>query len=313
MKSRSNSAFLVFGRALLCSLMTIAFFWLLEFIVFHPKSNLLHMLQIPSLWFYPLAAGGVVFLWNLSRKFWWRLILIAAMAAGTYVVIQSLDQYIDGAVQEAVKVRKIISQDDQTEHPRYENAELLALDPFPIYYEQDNIPIEHFPYEVLNRIVENIQAAPEDLKKLPAAMYLIGDHEFNESIADAEQGDVYGYAVPNDMTIYLRLIQENADSTYTYQHNGAPVMLSSPNFYTETILHEMAHLLDASKSGGFRLHSESNDFKALYEANKDLLSEYGAQDSHEFFAEAAVYWYLYPKILEREAPDVYSYFSTLLS
>ena len=313
MKSRSNSAFLVFVRSLFCGLSTAAFVWLLQFLILLPKSGYLELFQIPGLWFLPLCTAGFVFFWNLSKKILWRLLLLAFMAGGVAAIANNPVQAWQYGVRQAAEVKRAASRTEQLSLPKYENAVLVASDPCPIYYVPDPEYPEPFDEQTLNQIIQTIQSAPDQLKRLPAAVYLVADRIFTESIPSSENGDVYGYTVPIDMTVYIRLIQDKADSLYTWKHNGQPVMLDDPDFYSETIIHELAHLLDLEYSEGIIFHSDKQAFKDLYQANIDCLSEYAMVDSHEYFAEAAVYWYSYPDLLKTVAPEVYNYFSNLLN
>ncbi|MCF0259563.1 MAG: hypothetical protein HUJ54_06865 [Erysipelotrichaceae bacterium] len=313
MKSRSNSAFLVFVRSLFYGLIGAAVVWLCEFIILLPKCSFAQLFQIPGLWLLPLGAGGFISFWNLSRKLVWRLLLLGFIAGGTAAVIKYPVESWQLGIRQATEIKRAVSKTEQTAAPKYDHAVLITDDPCPIYYVPDPEYPEPFDEGMLTRIVQTIQTAPDQLKKLPAAVYLVADRVFTDSIPSSEDQDIYGYTVPIDMTVYIRLIQEKADSLYTWKHDGQPVMLNDPDFYSDTIIHEMAHLQDLEYSKGIIFHSDSKEFLELFKANQNRLSEYAATDPHEFFAEAVVYWHTYPDLLQRCAPEVYDYFSNLLS
>ena len=141
--------------------------------------------------------------------------------------------------------------------------------------------------EINEYIEENIKTQPAFLLK-NAKMIVICRSEEYEKLEIVEVDTSTGYSDPNNMTIYIR--QENINSK-------------------GTISHELSHLFDYVTS--YHTYSNSPEFQALYNAAPNSITEYGATNVHEFFAEAGMMYVNSPSSLKSKNIDVYNYFNNL--
>lgn len=197
----------------------------------------------------------------------------------------------------------------QKKDPLYDDSVLEEDQPFLIFYTDDVNTPESMNPEDLSYLTQFIQSLPDVLTSNTAALYFVEDDLFLNQNDDLEHtGDIYGVSDVQNVAASIRLIHQNADQLYTLTKEGEQVILSNPDFYKETIVHELSHLLDLYSSGTGNLTSYSAEFRDLYEAAPDLLGEYGSTARTEYFAEAGVYYFLYPDRLKQLSLPLFEFF-----
>ncbi len=105
------------------------------------------------------------------------------------------------------------------------------------------------------------------------------------------------YSYSKDMSIHIRIITDPNIS----------------NEYDQTIAHELSHIFDFKDGNILNPYGYSSDdeFVALYQADPYSISEYGATDASEFFAEAGGLYITNPTALAQQNYAVYQYFDAL--
>lgn len=78
----------------------------------------------------------------------------------------------------------------------------------------------------------------------------------------------------------------------------------------DTVAHELWHVFDYA-NGNDEYYLSEFDFNILYNQNPGSISEYGATNVLEFFAEAGTMYLLSPEELKEKNMDVYNYFESL--
>ena len=153
--------------------------------------------------------------------------------------------------------------------------------------------------------IEQIKAAidsmPDFLLKECKNIYILDTEQYEKAgkelkMEDPSQTAAFSYS--GDMSIRVRILND-------------PAVL---NTYTRTMAHECSHIYDFSKGDAYDDPSglsTSKEFIALYEKYPDSISEYGATNEYEFFAEAGGLYITDPGYLEQLNPEVYQYFDQL--
>ena len=138
--------------------------------------------------------------------------------------------------------------------------------------------------EINEYIEENIKTQPAFLLKNAKMINICSPEEYAKlEIVKVDNSN--GYSDPNNMTIYIR--QDNINSK-------------------GTVSHELSHLFDV-----YETYATSHEFQALYNAAPNSITEYGATNVHEFFAEAGEMFVNSPSLLKSKNIDVYNYFNNL--
>lgn len=110
---------------------------------------------------------------------------------------------------------------------------------------------------------------------------------------------VGGYVTNLEQIVYLKVKIKD--------ENGPNV---SDEEKTKTITHELWHAYDWAYGNGESYYSELQ-MNELYNQNPESLSEYGATDVIEFFAEGGAMYINSPEELKEKNIDVYNFFEAL--
>lgn len=268
---------------------------------------------------YSLPAVPVAVMLSLSLFFFFliksglfRLILVTGLLVMGFVSVQMNPQYWSGLFGELQqRVLLDISQYIQKDTPIYSQADQLAEEPIAIYYVDDGNPETGVNPALLEELNYFVSILPDELLEQAAALYYVEDQAFEMSSYDGPSSQVFGFSNSGTMSSSIRLMTDINYLEYTQLKSGAYAFLDDPAFYKETIIHELSHLMDMKAGSSSTTYSDTEEFQALYQADPYSISGYGASNASEFFAEAAVYYYMYPELLETKNPDVFNYFEAL--
>ena len=174
-------------------------------------------------------------------------------------------------------------------------AQTLAIQGVPVYVEPD----ENTTKNDVDTFLRYLNKQPDYLISKCTKIYLQGENSYYSNAENNEAGQSsVGYADPEDYSIHLFI-----NNTKTLDHMMEYDIIA-------TITHELWHLYDFSNGDG--INDLSNfDFSNLYNANPNSITEYGATDSAEFFAEAGSMYINNPEELKEKNIDVYNYFEAL--
>ncbi|WP_286356535.1 anthrax toxin lethal factor-related metalloendopeptidase [Ileibacterium valens] len=310
MKSRTSSAFLAFIRNLLISLL-----WGAGILIFEISSlNLWEVLHYEvghwQLWFFPIAVFCFVFLYRSFKKPVMKLAICLIAISSLLLSLYFRGVQIADIASAYILDLKISQQKNvQKSTPLYPNSVLLTEEPLLVYWVDDEKTSETLNSEQLETTRQFIESLPEILTQYSAAVYLMEDSLFLQNNSDiASLGEVFGVSSTLQAASCIRVIFDDANVLYTYLKDGSTVFLNDPIFFRETIVHELAHLLDYYSTGIQDLLSESEEFNQFYEEDPDLFGDYGASAREEYFAEASVFYFLYPDLMKQIAPDIYQFF-----
>ena len=174
-------------------------------------------------------------------------------------------------------------------------AQTLTIQGVPVYVEPD----EETTQGDIDTFVKVINAQPGFLMKNCTGIHLQGDNTFVEYTQQnfGVNGNAAGYAPGEEVFLRTKL-------NYT---DGSKI---TEDIVKETVTHELWHVFDfANGSNGYRL--SKLDFNALYNQNPGSISEYGATNVLEFFAEGGAMYVNSPEELKEKNIDVYNYFESL--
>lgn len=174
-------------------------------------------------------------------------------------------------------------------------AQTLAIQGVPVYIEPD----ENTTQNDVDIFLKYLNKQPDYLISKCTKIYLQGENVYYSDAEDNEAGQSsVGYADPENYNVHLFI-----NNTKSLDH------MTEYDIMT-TITHELWHLYDFSNGDGVNDLSDF-DFLNLYNANPNSITEYGATDSAEFFAEAGAMYINNPEELKQKNMDVYNYFESL--
>lgn len=174
-------------------------------------------------------------------------------------------------------------------------AQTLTIQGVPVYVEPD----EETTQEDIDRYLKEIKAQPEFLMKNCTGIYLQGENNYYEQkkqIYGENTGTSGGHAIGEK--IYL-----DAKTKYS---NGERTI----DIIRDNITHELWHVFDYV-NGNNEYYLSELEFNVLYNQNPNSITEYGAKNNLEFFAEAGKMYIYSPEELKEKNMDVYNYFEAL--
>lgn len=305
MKSRNSSAFFLLCRAILLAGIMACTSFLMEVFFLGLMPMIENQLTNPSMWVLPACIGAFVFVWCLIQNGLLRTMLVlglcAALLCSLYVQGPVLSSYLLNALMDSrIDLQRYVHADD----PAFEHTWLLASEPFPIYYVDDGDLSVTVSQSTLDALTRYIDGLPSVLLENCSAVYLMEEPAFEAMDDQYENSSVFGVSKSSDFTMDIRLVS-NGSNSYTYMHDGTAVTLDNPLFYTETIVHELIHLADMKAGLQTQLASQSEPFASWYAAYPDLFGTYGSTSPAEWFAEAGVYYFMYPDLLMEISAEIY--------
>lgn len=179
-------------------------------------------------------------------------------------------------------------------------AQTLTIQGVPVYVDPD----DNTTHGDVKFFLEHLKEQPSYLMNKCKEIRLQGSEKF---VAKAlENGydkntvkSVGGYVTNLEQIVYLKVKIKD--------ENGPNV---SDEEKTKTITHELWHAYDWAYGNGESYYSELQ-MNELYNQNPESLSEYGATDVIEFFAEGGAMYINSPEELKEKNIDVYNFFETL--
>ena len=174
-------------------------------------------------------------------------------------------------------------------------AQTLTIQGVPVYVEPD----EETTQEDINRHLKEIRTQPEFLMKNCTGIHLQGENTHQErklQVYGRDIGDTAGYVQEREIYFDAKTKYSNGEKT--------------SDIIRETVTHELWHVFDYAK-GTDEYYLSGLDFSVLYNQNPGSISEYGATNVSEFFAEAGTMYLLSPEKLKEKNIDVYNYFEAL--
>ena len=178
-------------------------------------------------------------------------------------------------------------------------AQTLTIKGVPVYVEPDDNTI-HSDVEFF---LEQLKEQPSYLMNKCKEIHLQGSKKFVDDALKNEfdentTTDIDGYTLPIVQATYLKV------DTLNYYDK------SVSKEKKETITHELWHAYDWAYGNGDLYFSEiqMND---LYNQNPNSITEYGATDVTEFFAEGGAMYVNSPEELKEKNIDVYNFFEAL--
>lgn len=178
-------------------------------------------------------------------------------------------------------------------------AQTLTIQGVPVYVEPDDNTI-HSDVEFF---LEQLKEQPSYLMNKCKEIHLQGSKKFVDDALKNEfdentTTDIDGYTLPIVQATYLKV------DTLNYYDK------SVSKEKKETITHELWHAYDWAYGNGDLYFSEiqMND---LYNQNPNSITEYGATDVTEFFAEGGAMYVNSPEELKEKNIDVYNFFEAL--
>lgn len=175
-------------------------------------------------------------------------------------------------------------------------AQTLTIQGVPVYVEPD----EETTQGDINTFLKIIKAQPEFLMKNCTGIHLQGDKtyiEYAQQNFGVDYSKTVGYAPGEEVFLRTKL-------------NDADGLKRNEDGIKENVTHELWHVYDyANGNNGYCL--SELDFNVFYNQNPGSISEYGATNVLEFFADAGAMYLLSPEKLKEKNIDVFNYFEAL--
>lgn len=272
-----------------------------ELLAFGLAPQLSRVWTYSVLWILPSLFFAGIFLHVYVRRnffrlcLWVFLCLILAMGSMYFVINPPAQLYQLGYIRQRLKDIPV---------DNIEGLDQIAAKPLKIYM-QDAKEMDPDAQEWIISFVSSLDPA---LLARPSGLYFLNLDSFSKEMGEDFTSGVFGYSQNMSRQAFIRMPSDSEQNRYTVFKDGSHVDLSEPDFYTETIVHELCHLLDVQEQGDTLFFSRSPEWQNLYDQYSQLLGEYGATSPVEFFAEAGVYYFLYPDLLQDISPEIYDAF-----
>lgn len=166
----------------------------------------------------------------------------------------------------------------------------LTIQGVPVYVE----PNDELTQIEVDKHLKAIEEQPEYLMKNCTGIHLQGENLFNEEGVDVSNSGGY----------------TSIKEIYINGRTNFGMGKKTEDIIKEDISHELWHVFDYTY-GNDEYYLSELDFNILYNQNPDSISEYGATNANEFFAEAGTMYLLSPEELKEKNMDVYNYFESL--
>lgn len=306
MKSRSHKA-PAFLKPAWGALLSIAVFFVLCYLQvrFCRLEGILGYLWYkPVLWAFPLCISLAVYVLVSMKQTWKQVVLFMICFALSVVTGAFVIGKPEMLTKAAWLARRTEAMETDPWTDEFDNTTLLFDLPVPLYLE-NGLESTGMDYESISAYLETL---PEELVHRAGAFFILSEETFKEQMDDSYTSGTYGYTTVDTQSIILRSPGSNGRELYTINKDGTLVSLSSADFFNETIVHELCHLLDYRLEGDALFTSRTDVWKQLYQEYAQDLSEYSRKSSQEFFAETGVYYFLYPDLLKQISPELYDAF-----
>lgn len=149
--------------------------------------------------------------------------------------------------------------------------------------------------EEIKQIKKNVHKLPKSYTETCKKIYLMDENTFVKKAKtfDVERPKkIKGFVSYDKQSIYIRL-----KSTRTVKS------------YENTLVHELAHLYDFTKSdvAGEGKYTGDETFISIFQKSPNSISEYASSDIEEYFAEASRLYFQKPNKLMTKNYEVYEY------
>lgn len=311
-KSRRHrpSAFFILTKASLKALFVILLTLILELWFNELLAIWKESLSYSLLWFLPLLFGLGVFLDTLCRRAWLSVLTWTGICTVLVITMTSVCLHPPAQITQLGMLRSYVREKQaQNLQPSIDRTIRQPLCEVPLYFEEteDGLPILDDQDQIL--IAQMINEMPETLRTRAAGVYFLGRDSFNAMHDYGPSDEIAGFTQMASATIVIKVRSDEADRFQALSKNGQTISLDDPECYRETLIHEFCHLLDVRHTGQTACLSDRQDWHDLFTRYQPVLGDYAMTSPAEFFAEAGVYYFLYPEQLQQMAPELYTWFS----
>ncbi|MCI9041674.1 zinc-dependent peptidase [Dubosiella newyorkensis] len=157
-------------------------------------------------------------------------------------------------------------------------------------------------------IQDSLEKVPKEALNKVSAIRFMDEAYFRQEEITRQNPNVVGFANSADFSITIL----RNDRTEPYIDLSIPEKVMFPSdYYTDTLLHELGHIVDYQEPYSQHFLSENEDFQSLYDIEGSQLNAYGASSPAEFFAESYKYYLRYPDLMEEKIPLTQAYFASI--
>ncbi len=308
-RKRRPSVFFIFFKALLYGIGVFIFGFVLELFL----SSLLPVwhesLSYSLLWVLPGLFALSTFLETLVDRSWFSVFIWLLLCVGLVFTMNRVYHDPPAQIAQLCMLRDhTIQKANQQRAPLIANTVRQTYSEVPLYFEAiegQSVLSENDQIQIA-QIINNL---PSVLKEKAAGVYFLSRDTFrNEHIKHFED-EIAGFTQMENATIVIKVRIDEANNYRSLCKDGSVLGLDDPYSYQETIIHEFTHLLDVQIKGETACLSDRDDWIDLYNRYQMELGNYASTSPIEFFAEAGVYYFLYPELLYSRSPEIYNWFS----
>lgn len=264
----------------------------------------------PLLWVLPGLFALCAFLEGLSERAWLSALIWSGLCLSLVFCMAAVLFKPPAQLSQIRMVRDhTIQKSAQNILPIFENTERVIECEEPLYFETIS-GLPSLACSDQQQIAQIINDLPPVLKEKAAGIYFLTRATFNSMHEQNQADDIAGFTRMDNAAVVIKIRIDEADNYRSLCKNGMTLGLDDPYSYQETLVHELVHLLDVQTIGATAWLSERQDWLDLYGRYQNVLGEYAASSPAEFFAEAGVYYFLYPQLLMDLSPEIYTWFET---
>ncbi len=308
-RKRRPSVFFIFFKALFYGIGVFVLGFVLELFLSSLLPIWQQTLSYPVLWFLPGLFAISTFLETLIDRSWFSIFIWLSLCVILVFTMNRVYQNPPAQIAQLCMLRDhTIQKANQQQAPLLSNTVRQAYSEVPLYFELVNgqsVLSENDQIQI-SQIINDLSPL---LKEKAAGVYFLSRDTFRNEHMQNFEDEIAGFTQMETATIVIKVRIDEANHYRSLCKDGSVLELDDPYSYQETIIHEFTHLLDVQTKGETACLSDRADWLDLYNRYRLELGVYASTSPIEFFAEAGVYYFLYPELLYSRAPEIYNWFS----
>lgn len=308
-RRRRPSVFFIFFKALFYGISVFIFGFVLELFLSSLLPVWQQSLSYPVLWFLPGLFAISTFLETLIDRSWFSVLIWLSLCVGLVFTMNGVYKDPPAQIAQLCMLRDhTIQKANQKQAPLLPNTIRQTYSEVPLYFESINgQPVLSENDQIaISQIINNLSPL---LKEKAAGVYFLSRETFRNEHMQNFEDEIAGFTQMENATIVIKVRIDEAHNYRSLCKDGSVLGLDDPYSYQETIIHEFTHLLDVQTKGATACLSDRADWVDLYNRYRLELGTYASTSPIEFFAEAGVYYFLYPELLYSRSPEIYNWFS----
>lgn len=309
-RPRRPSVFFIWLKALFLSATVFVFGLAFELFISSLLPVWQQSLSYSLLWILPGLFAVSTFLETVVDRSWFSVLVWVGLCVGLAFSMNYVYKNPPAQIAQLRMLRDHTRQKaNQQQAPLISNTVRQPASEVPLYFEEieGQSVLSQADQQQIAQIINNL---PSLLKEKAAGVYFLSRESFRKQHSQDFEEEIAGFTQMENATIVIKVRLDEARNYRSLCKDGSSIALDDPYSYQETLVHEFTHLLDIQTKGETACLSDRADWIDLYNRYQYSLGNYASTSPIEFFAEAGVYYYLYPHLLYTISPEIYNWFTT---